>query len=67
MRELISEIAGHSPGQVTSVYIHMPWCVRKCPYCDFSSFAAGRKLPMEKEYTAALLRDVSSSLLSSVK
>ena len=58
MRELISEIAGHSPGQVTSVYIHMPWCVRKCPYCDFSSFAAGRKLPMEKEYTAALLRDI---------
>lgn len=58
MRELISEIAGHSPGKVTSVYIHMPWCVRKCPYCDFSSFAAGRKLPMEKEYTAALLRDI---------
>lgn len=58
MPDLISGIAGHSPGLATSVYIHMPWCVRKCPYCDFSSFAAGRKLPMEKEYISALRRDI---------
>ena len=58
MPDLISEIAGHSPGSVTSVYIHMPWCVRKCPYCDFSSFATGRRLPMEKEYISALRRDI---------
>lgn len=40
-----------------SLYIHIPWCVRKCPYCDFNSHAAGPTLP-EQAYTAALLDDL---------
>ncbi|WP_390518213.1 radical SAM family heme chaperone HemW [Halioxenophilus aromaticivorans] len=40
-----------------SVYVHIPWCVRKCPYCDFNSHAAGNELP-EQAYLAALKRDL---------
>ncbi len=40
-----------------SLYIHIPWCVRKCPYCDFNSHAASNELP-EAEYVAALLNDL---------
>jgi putative oxygen-independent coproporphyrinogen III oxidase len=44
-----------------SLYIHIPWCERKCPYCDFNSHAAGDKLP-EADYVAALLRDLDCDL-----
>jgi oxygen-independent coproporphyrinogen-3 oxidase len=40
-----------------SLYIHIPWCVRKCPYCDFNSHEARSAIP-EKEYVAALVRDI---------
>lgn len=40
-----------------SLYIHLPWCVRKCPYCDFNSHALRAALP-EQEYVDALLRDL---------
>ena len=40
-----------------SVYVHLPWCVRKCPYCDFNSYAIDGALP-EKRYVAALDRDL---------
>ena len=40
-----------------AAYIHIPWCVRKCPYCDFNSHATGPQLP-EDEYVAALLADL---------
>lgn len=40
-----------------SLYIHVPWCVRKCPYCDFNSHAADTTLP-EHEYAKALLADL---------
>ena len=42
-----------------SVYVHLPWCVRKCPYCDFNSYAIDSVLP-EKRYIAALDRDLES-------
>ncbi len=45
-----------------SLYIHIPWCVRKCPYCDFNSHQKSSELP-EKEYIDALLKDVASSLV----
>jgi putative oxygen-independent coproporphyrinogen III oxidase len=38
------------------VYIHIPYCVKKCPYCDFNSYGVGKRIP-EKEYTAAILRE----------
>ncbi len=44
-----------------SLYIHIPWCVRKCPYCDFNSHEARGVLP-EDEYVAALLADLESAL-----
>jgi oxygen-independent coproporphyrinogen-3 oxidase len=44
-----------------SVYIHIPWCVRKCPYCDFNSHEAKAALP-ESEYVAALTADLESTL-----
>ena len=44
-----------------SLYIHIPWCVRKCPYCDFNSHEARAVFP-EKEYVAALIRDLELAL-----
>jgi len=39
------------------LYVHLPWCARKCPYCDFNSFELRGALP-ETEYVEALLRDL---------
>ncbi len=44
-----------------ALYVHMPWCVRKCPYCDFNSHAAPAHLP-EQQYVAALLDDLDQDL-----
>jgi oxygen-independent coproporphyrinogen-3 oxidase len=42
-----------------AVYVHLPWCVRKCPYCDFNSHAREGQVP-EERYVAALLRDLDT-------
>jgi oxygen-independent coproporphyrinogen-3 oxidase len=44
-----------------SLYVHVPWCVRKCPYCDFNSYPLRGALP-EAEYVAALIADLESAL-----
>jgi putative oxygen-independent coproporphyrinogen III oxidase len=44
-----------------SLYIHIPWCIKKCPYCDFNSHVARGDLP-EAEYTAALITDLTQEL-----
>lgn len=42
----------------TGLYIHMPWCVQKCPYCDFNSHALKQPLA-ERDYVDALKRDIA--------
>ncbi|MDU3817032.1 MAG: radical SAM family heme chaperone HemW [Pantoea sp.] len=44
-----------------SLYIHIPWCVQKCPYCDFNSHALKGEVPHE-EYVAHLLADLDRDL-----
>ena len=44
-----------------TVYVHVPWCVRKCPYCDFNSHAAPGDIP-EDAYLAALAADLEQAL-----
>jgi oxygen-independent coproporphyrinogen-3 oxidase len=44
-----------------AIYAHVPWCVRKCPYCDFNSHTAPEQVP-EDAYVAALLADLDADL-----
>jgi putative oxygen-independent coproporphyrinogen III oxidase len=46
-----------------ALYVHIPWCVRKCPYCDFNSHERGGDLP-EREYVDALVADLDQLLPS---
>ena len=44
-----------------SLYVHLPWCLKKCPYCDFNSHEVGVELP-EQRYVDALIADLEASL-----
>src|SRR6185369_9631405 len=61
-------IALEHPGRVSlallpplALYVHIPWCVRKCPYCDFNSHERAGDLP-EREYVQKLLADLEALL-----
>ncbi len=57
-------MSSHQPAVVCpplSLYIHVPWCVRKCPYCDFNSHAFSGTIP-ESAYLEALLEDLDQDL-----
>lgn len=56
--EVLPALAAPPP---LSIYVHIPWCVRKCPYCDFNSHALSDALP-EALYLDALERDLTTSL-----
>ncbi len=45
-----------------ALYVHFPWCVRKCPYCDFNSHAVREEGIPEAAYLAALVADLESAL-----
>ena len=51
--------AGALQAPPLAVYLHFPWCVRKCPYCDFNSFTLHDTLP-EAAYVAALKADIAA-------
>ena len=53
--------SGLSTPPPLSLYIHIPWCVRKCPYCDFNSHEARRDIP-EQAYVDALIADLEQSV-----
>ncbi|KEY90859.1 oxidoreductase [Candidatus Photodesmus blepharus] len=44
-----------------SLYIHIPWCIQKCPYCDFNSYNLKSNIP-EEQYIAALLEDLDNDI-----
>ena len=45
-----------------ALYVHYPWCVRKCPYCDFNSHEASSPGAPEDEYLSALRADIEAAL-----
>ncbi|MDO4878968.1 MAG: radical SAM family heme chaperone HemW [Neisseria sp.] len=62
----MTQITFQRPGRLTalpplSLYIHIPWCIKKCPYCDFNSHSLKSGLP-EEAYIAALLTDLQLEL-----
>ena len=44
-----------------SLYIHIPWCVEKCPYCDFNSHVLKARIP-EEDYVQALIADLDADI-----
>lgn len=47
-----------------SLYVHLPWCIKKCPYCDFNSHAHAREGLPQSRYIDALMADLEASLPS---
>ncbi len=68
MAEPVGEAVGQDsladPSIPLALYLHFPWCVRKCPYCDFNSHALRGDVP-EEAYIDALLRDLDFELAES--
>lgn len=63
MNDLVPKLAVLPP---LSLYIHIPWCLKKCPYCDFNSHEVRKngdeQTEIEKNYVAVLIRDLEMAL-----
>ncbi len=59
--ELSGAVAAPEPAIPLALYVHMPWCVRKCPYCDFNSHQLKSPVPSDS-YIDALIRDFDTEL-----
>jgi putative oxygen-independent coproporphyrinogen III oxidase len=57
----LAETAGRLQLPPLALYVHFPWCVKKCPYCDFNSHAARGEIPAG-QYVDALLADLENDL-----
>jgi len=57
----MSEMLNMVENQPLSLYIHIPWCVEKCPYCDFNSHAVKSAIP-EQDYVVALIKDLDADI-----
>jgi oxygen-independent coproporphyrinogen-3 oxidase len=59
--QVIRPAGGLAAPPPLALYVHLPWCVRKCPYCDFNSHALRGEVP-EDAYLDALERDITAAL-----
>ena len=59
MRDGTLQLAALPP---LSLYVHLPWCIKKCPYCDFNSHEMASEDMPEQRYIDALIADLESSL-----
>ncbi len=56
-----SAVTSSATADTAAVYMHLPWCMRKCPYCDFNSHKAPDSIPQSR-YVDALLKDFRAEL-----
>ncbi|MBM93779.1 MAG: YggW family oxidoreductase [Legionellales bacterium] len=56
----MAQLAQH-PHEALALYIHLPWCIKRCPYCDFNAHALKGSLP-EQRYIQALKADLTQTL-----
>lgn len=56
------QLPGRPAPPPLTLYVHLPWCERKCPYCDFNSHAVDKAAIPEAEYLAALKQDLIAAL-----
>ncbi len=59
---MAERIANESTSKPLGVYVHFPWCLKKCPYCDFLSVAAARDRIPHASYADAVLRELTARL-----
>ena len=59
---MLERIAKPSSSPPLGIYVHFPWCLKKCPYCDFLSVAAARDAIPHRAYADAVLRELAARL-----
>src|SRR5687767_4665420 len=60
--DTLSNLVTDGTAKPLGVYVHFPWCLKKCPYCDFLSVAAAREAIPHAAYADAVLRELGQRL-----